>query len=674
MPLILPKISLKRNIALKIYKPKAVCCGSKKRLLLKEQQHLLIVDRLPASLPQRRLNVSWDILGLGLTREELINGLSLFKEGRKDLRVVNLQPWSKWAGAQVRKFIVPILDDLPRRQISGNHTLGSLLGEKCHKNLWWFLAVSEKNPIRCQIIQDLYYLAIVKRATNCKKYKSVYWMTNDNLLHRTYYGAKDTQVNYINLALSFLHPLFIELLYWIRAFRVVFMVGYLNFFVYILNWKDYLISGSTIIFTVFPYWWINSQSSSAADRFFPEKPKSVFRGSTIYLAWWSAGIRKTWNSRLNWKKVLSKHKINILQRYVTLPELFRLFSPKTFFKLVKFRNIVGRLDWPNFLGFKISRLLEREISRSIAAGDSITGRLIYEATRKVSSIISPDKLIFRFENQPIDRALICSVRGVCPSVGFWHSPFVLGPNYLPLLLNGKTFRSCINDSNAKPMPDKIITIRGICEKSLLKNGFPKNKINICGPIRNSKVIKIIHNKKIQAGTIKNKNLKRKNLNIFLACSADPKENTALIYVFYKALETLPNLTLILKPHPACKFPKRLFQLLRIHPKINNLRLASDLNFHHKICRSDVVVTGGSTLAFEAIALGVMPVVYESPAVFSACSMQSFRKSIIIVQSAVEMTQGILVCWRCKKKCLKRIRTWPKLCKNLSMTYLKKCKN
>src|SRR5688500_10885247 len=48
--------------------------------------------------------------------------------------------------------------------------------------------------------------------------------------------------------------------------------------------------------------------------------------------------------------------------------------------------------------------------------------------------------------------------------------------------------------------------------------------------------------------------------------------------------------------------------------------------------ADVLVTGGSMLAFEAMALGVTPIVFENPGSFAAASFEKFEAGCFIARN------------------------------------------
>ena len=193
-----------------------------------KKRHLLIVDKIPSTLPQKQVGNAWDILGLGLTREELEYGLSDLTKNREDLRILNPTPWADKAASKVRKFIVPLLDSLPERRTSTKQTLGSLLAEPNRPNNWWFLAISEKSPIRSLLIQELYYLALIQAASKPKKYNIVQLMLENKNLREVVAGNRYTLANRVSSRISNSLSIFGESIYWLRAMRAVLQVGYIN--------------------------------------------------------------------------------------------------------------------------------------------------------------------------------------------------------------------------------------------------------------------------------------------------------------------------------------------------------------------------------------------------------------------------------------------------------------
>jgi hypothetical protein len=55
-----------------------------------------------------------------------------------------------------------------------------------------------------------------------------------------------------------------------------------------------------------------------------------------------------------------------------------------------------------------------------------------------------------------------------------------------------------------------------------------------------------------------------------------------------------------------------------------------------LAASDTMICIGSTVAFEAMALGVMPIVYEHPGTLAVTSLRAFDDALYVVNSADAM--------------------------------------
>lgn len=626
---------------------------------------MLIVDRVPFTLPQKQVDVSWDILGLGRTREELEQSLSSYAKNRDDLHVLDPCPWTEEAERRVREFVVPLLDELPERKLRDGQPLGTLLSQANGLNDWWLLPISEKSPL-CSWIQELYSLAMIHRACRDKSYASVRLGIKDRLLRYVVAGGLSVPT-FRGGGLSFPIPApCFEWLYYICATRAwVRHVG-LQVLARHVGWPDVPPPEGPAIFTVFPAWWSKAESREAKDRFYPSQAGDVpggIGGGQGYWVWWSGGLRKTWRSRQVWKDLIRKKQFTVLSKHIPGRAWWDLFSPALYFRLRRFRKSVGKLSWPRFQGFDIGPLLQREISRSIGSGAVVTGRLLAETLRTCASRWGLKELWFRFEGQPIDRALISGIRGISRSVGFWHSAFAAGPNYLPIVLK----RGCLAESARAaqafppPFPDTMMTIGSIGQKTLQEAGLPPDRIRVCGPLRSGQLIQGLRqtrfgqNQKVELGTGSRWPI------LFLAGSVAPIENRGLGHALLRSLVSLPPVELVLRPHPASPFPKDIGDLLRSHPGVVVFSMVSDQEVYRRLAGAHVLVSGGSSIVFDAMALGVMPLVYECPAEFSACSMRNFESAIFRAQTSDEMTQHLAAIFGRTKAWSDRRAQWPQVC-------------
>jgi hypothetical protein len=56
--------------------------------------------------------------------------------------------------------------------------------------------------------------------------------------------------------------------------------------------------------------------------------------------------------------------------------------------------------------------------------------------------------------------------------------------------------------------------------------------------------------------------------------------------------------------------------------------------------SDALITIGSTVAFEAMALGCMPIVFENPSTYAATSLQEFADALYVVRDGGELRAAL----------------------------------
>lgn len=634
---------------------------------MNEKRHLLIVDEVPARLPRWQAGVVWDILGLGQTREELETALLSRAMDRDDLRVVDSRAWAGKAATQVRKFVVPLIDGLPERKLGDGRPLGSLLGQRNGLNDWWFLELSEKSPLRGSLIQELYQLALIRSVTRERPYRSVKWAARNGALRNVVAGGLELPVSAAGRIFSSFPSCWMEWLYYVCAVRAWVRNMGLKVIARVAGWREVQPPQAPAIFSVFPAWWSDAGTLQAKDRFFSFHPAPAGggrAGGPVYLVWWSAGLRRTWRLRKVWKTLVQKKRFMVLSRHIPAKAWRELFAPASFFRLRTFRQALGHVAWPKFQGFEITRLLQKEVSRSIGGGELTTGRLLSETLQTCAARWGLPELRFRFEGQPIDRALLLGIRGVSRSVGFWHSPLARGPNYLPLLPTKGTFQPGFQATRwmPLPLPDVFMACGQICRKSLLNSGYPPDQIRPCKPLRSEHLLKFVKGQKPRALLRTKKDLEPGLWQLFLAGSVSPKENRGMIHALLNALGGLPSLVLFFRAHPTRPFPENLLRALGRHPKVANILPATAASYLKHLATSRVLVSGGSSIVFEAMALGVMPVVYESPAEFSPSSLRGFADSLFVARSSRELSRGITDVLSRGPIYRNRQKKWPSLCR------------
>ena len=90
-------------------------------------------------------------------------------------------------------------------------------------------------------------------------------------------------------------------------------------------------------------------------------------------------------------------------------------------------------------------------------------------------------------------------------------------------------------------------------------------------------------------------------------------------------------------------------------------MASDQEVYRQLVGADVLVSGGSTIVFDAMALRVMPLVYDCPAEFSASSMWNFESAIFRCRNSEKMTRPLAAIFGRTQAWSDRRARWPHVC-------------
>jgi CDP-glycerol glycerophosphotransferase (TagB/SpsB family) len=149
--------------------------------------------------------------------------------------------------------------------------------------------------------------------------------------------------------------------------------------------------------------------------------------------------------------------------------------------------------------------------------------------------------------------------------------------------------------------------------------------------------------------------------ILIAASVVQTDTLAMTRAISRAIKHLSDVFVLVRMHPANPLPKDAWEEIERAVGPSNLRqiTASD-NIYEIIAASDVVVTGGSTLAFEAMVLGAPPVLFKSDGDFSASSFEPFGHALFIANNAESLVNSLQAIRNRSNEWTKKIERWPQL--------------
>lgn len=562
-------------------------------------------------------------------------------------RLLDPKELAPQAIVRVREYMTGTIADLPRQDLGGS-TLIDMLRTGQHSSEWWYLQTAERNPWRNRSITQAYRLALVRGALEGKKYDKVCARLNDAELAAVLMAGPGDPIRMIADrvagpgrwgATKWLLQYGRNALLEVRS--ALSRLALLRF----SGWRTVdAPTGGIYVFTLFPYFWIDP-FGDAVERFFAVLPRGpMFR----YLAWLVnprdiRGRRKAAGATLLGRRIVP------LQRYIGVREVLGLLAPDAFFRCLRARRRLDRLQ-SRFAGYEVGSLIAADIARSLSSTELFSARLLHVAVARFIEEVRPAAILYRAEQQPFERALLVSARGRSRCIAFRHTPF--GENYLPVRLASDEVKRALtapNDAASLPLPDAFLVPGEVGRSRLLVAGFPAERIAVCGPQRHPALVSKPDPRASQ---------EHEHFDVYVAINTVLEDTEALFRALGAVVADGPMFRLIVRTHPALPLSRaetcRLLSLAGLEGRY--VFAAADL--YGELARSRALVLNPSTLAFEAMALGVMPIAFENPATFPTNSIADYAESLYIVRDEDELRRALLEVRADARGAQERRRSWP----------------
>lgn len=611
-------------------------------------RRLLVFDELDVKWLDRVLAVTafgdeWHLLLLGHSQ---VWFRRRFREKLAQLgcwQMVDLEALASEANARVRDFVLAFVEHLPDQDLGGE-TLAELLSTR-EGNHWWYLEISEKSPWRGRWVDQLYRLALVRLAVEQNAYAEVWLAVSEVPLRDVLAQGADAFPPVVVLAVPPSsskswrnYPL---LAYGIRA-----LWGMLQF------WLNRLLlvlarglatscpaHSAFLIASFYPFWWINPYSPETTERFFGAP---LERPLTYFLVWLTRPY-ELWRQRWSVAEVVRTRKLIPLQCFVSFWAALRLLNPVWFARLWRFERDLRPYLKADFAGFEVSELVRAEVSRSLSSGAIILAQFIALAFDSVARRIPCGVLMYRVEYQPWESAMLFGMRGRLKTIGYQHIP--LGPSYLPMqFVPGELPRYVKRErpQRDRPLSDRLLVSGLIGVEHLRHEGYPLDRVTICGPQRHSGLRAHLQQRPSRAELRSRLNWPGDVPVIFVAISLWEPDTHALFGALTEAGMDAGDFRLVVKTHPAKPLEEAAMQ--ETFDALGQHRCSivpPRGNMYDYIAAADVMVCVGSSIAFEAMALGVMPIVFENPVTFAMNSLADFRAALFVARNGIELRAALL---------------------------------
>ncbi len=551
------------------------------------------------------------------------------------------------AHALVREFIPSFIYALPKQELDGDKTLFDLF-EDDRVNRWWFLEIAEKSPLRGRLVNQIYFLALIRSVVTRGGFDEIWLDLEDQCLAGVVSSTLVTGVPVRQVgrrwrswrAWVIRNPLF----------RYPFFAGgtwLLHLGRCIALWairldRQQTVENAVVFFSFYPAWWNRAYEPDCAERMFDGLPEVVRQRTPVcYAVWLTDGPLTLWRQRVAFRRAVGRLRIIPLQAVLGVCGAGEVLSFRHVTRLVRFQFRLARGIQGTFAGFPIGKLVCDEIARSMTGGEFFMDLLMRRAFERLADRVRLRAVIYRVEFQPFEKAILAGIRGRTVGVAFQHSTIMR--NYLShFFVPGELEGYSDGDSRAMPLPYLLLTSGPQAREIMASNGFAPQRLEICGPVRYSRLLKYCRDRRSSTEIRRALRIDPLAAVFLVATSVVKAESLALLIALRQALETLPIMPyVIFKGHPAMPLDSDFHQLVGLRLQSEGYRvLPPDAQIYEYVAAADAVILSGTTVGWEAMLLGVVPIVFESRTVFAATSMNDIEQACFVVHDASELSRAM----------------------------------
>lgn len=576
---------------------------------------------------------------LGLETHEIENALKDFN--CQDVEIIDLAQYAEIAAKDVRSYVIENMTKLTTFT-----SFTKLFDPFLSIDLWYLLIASEKSPFRSNLHHRLFFCSQIAQIIDSEQFTEVRYSLKDELLLSMLQRKPIKNILFVKREmLYFIHVIkYITQTILIKLIRKFFRIGASKTFF-----------PSTLIFSLFPYWWLDSLTSGVRDRFFSGIPLEIDDREIAHISWITVSPYKYFRKRRLFADAHTKASMIILQDYIQFKDIWRILSLQRFLLLRRFRKSVAGSKLPDFCGYDARDAVAYEVSNSIAAGDFPLCLLVFLSLKQYFFSNQTSRILFRFERQPIDSAVIFACGNTVQSIGYWHTSLSACSNYTSFYFPADYLRGVDSIQLANlGFPKHMLVPNTFCWETLQSAGYNMSFASLCGPTR--------HLSEIKYAVRLNSRVQKKKLNqIAIAFSAQENSPRFLADSMKAIHSSNPNIFFLIKRHPAFEVNANYFELLQNMIGKHSFRVIHESeNYLESISECIAVILPGTQLAFEAILVNTFPIVYEPKNSFSVTNFSEFSDYCFVVHDLLEIEQSLNIVLENSDLAVEKRNNWNKL--------------
>ncbi|MFC1747415.1 hypothetical protein ACFL2V_01265 [Pseudomonadota bacterium] len=554
---------------------------------------------------------------------------------------VDVSDIAQYARQALREFVPSFYSELPNKMCSDENTLAAHIFSG-KDELWWLTDFSEKSIFRGKLIKRLYSLALIHYVVQYLNPDKLYIELQDTLLvdclEKRYVGKLRVEIEsakagkrgrvYPSKLKRLIMPLVTSLELLITK---TLLLGTHN------KKKMSPLCANIGIFSFFPVWWREPwQPDVRKDAFFQDI-FSTFQLQTgvdvQYLCWLSGGITVWLKNIKKIRQAANSQNFLFLQSICPSICSQRLFSSSILGAYDRIRSLPSNMFSADFYRFDIAPLVQHELLQSICGRSFYLNVLLRESFQHLTGI---DSVVFRTEFQPFERAILQGLTKDVTTFGFQHSS--IGEDYLSHVFSP----SEINNSsivNSVPVSDYILCTGQYSRSMMIRNGFSFDQVFTCGAVRYPELRDQV---KLPPREVQRASVERPL--VFVPVPLDEYEARCLAVILSNALSgSTREFRILLKGHPSINNSGLMREVLNLNPNLAVEEASVANKLYDLLCSSNVVLTTGSTIGLEALALNIPVILYRNNHMFSyiSASLVAIGDAVSLVDDAQGIASSLL---------------------------------
>jgi hypothetical protein len=578
---------------------------------------------------------TWDIVLVGVSEPAFRRRCGAELARLSGVRFVDTTSVVHDARSEVSAYVLDLVARLPSARIDGL-AIGEWLRHP-GGSLWWSLEITEKSAFRGSLLERLFRLSVLDRVLADGDYAELWNRMTDRSLADIIAAAAGIPTRAASAAapgpgLRERTQGWFPSAYWARAIRACLQAAGCRAVATLAGLRSAVHGVELGIFTMYPYWWLDAYTPGATDRFFSALPPTR---RYMFAAWLSSPL-EIWRRRAQVRLLFRERRLVALQTFLGWRDLLAVLSPNRFRALARLAAHLGGLE-VRFRRFDVSTLVAGELRQSLADAEILLDDLIRRAVRAFVRRSGAGVILYRAEGQPWESALLLAAGPAATTIGFYHSPF--GRLYPALRFAPQDFST--GPAGPRPLPGGALVCGSATRRYMIEDGYPDDRIAACGPQRHARFIAFRASAPDRITARARLALPADRILYFVSLAIVEIETEGLFACLESALRGRDGYHLLVKTHPnrpAGDAALRQAVEALGTDRVSVLSAGSDM--YDYLAAADAMITIGSTVAFEAMALGVMPVVYEHPGTYAATSLRAFESALFVVDSPASMRHAL----------------------------------